>query len=56
MALHIIGKRVQAWRGSRKGDCGTVIRVDTPYRSEVRWDDGSESWYETSALTTFIKS
>lgn len=47
----VIGRKVVAWRGDRDGQEGVVVRVDTPYRTEVRWQDGETTWYETAALT-----
>ncbi len=47
----MIGKRVVAWRGDRKGEHGLVIRVDTPYYCFVRWDDGETTHYEAAAIT-----
>jgi len=47
----VIGRKVVAWRGDRDGQEGVVVRVDTPYYTEVQWANGDITWYETAALT-----
>ncbi len=38
----MLNKRVEAWKGARKGDTGLVVRQDGIYHCYVRWDsDGA---------------
>jgi hypothetical protein len=48
--VSIIGQRVEAWRGDRRGEEGVVVRTDTPYYLYIRWDDGEVGMYEAAAV------
>lgn len=51
MNAQIIGRRVSAWIGPRRGQHGTIVAVDGLTRARVRWDiDGETEPYRRADL------